>query len=255
MSLSALKRKTEAKYGNHSNTNGFSLNGTSRYPSYIGRGSARSVSGVKPSNICCAYNTNEPDGFKTVKNYNTINKHGRLTRWYKEDYTQKEWNDALNEAGLSVADYPYPTPGTLQKIQNNWVQQSNHGDGSSHIYTYNKKQTSLKQEFECNQRDINNDAPLQKGQCNSSRIFLETGTIRHQCVPITKDIAIGKDASTSLSRITYQRGALNPTGYSKPFPYNTNTPGYRACKENENQVIDAVKNGYFSGQTNNNCDS
>lgn len=253
MSLAALKRKTGAKYGNHTNASGFSLNGNTRYPSYIGKGSALSRSGTLQGNVCCAYETNSPEGFNTVKNYRSVYKHGRLTRWYKEDFTQQEWDAALTEAGLKLADYPYPRSGVLQKIKNNWVQSSEHGDGSSNIYTHNKKQATLRSEIECNQNDINKGNPQEKTQCATGGIATDTGTIKHKCVPITKDIGIGKDSATSLERIKHRRGALNPTGYAKPFPYNTSTPGFRACKETEAQAIDALKNGYFAGETIDRC--
>lgn len=248
MSLAALKRKSNAKYGNHTQKNGFSLNGTSRYPSYIGKGSRTTPSISLQGNTCCAYETNAPNGFKSVKNYNSINKHGRLTKWYKEDYTQEEWTQALAQAGLSINDYPYPKPGVIQKIKNNWVQKSEHADGSSHVYTHNKKNEILKQEFQCGQNVNGNE----RDQCNTSGILTETGIIRHKCVPITKNLNIGNDSTGSLERAKYRRGGLNPTGYARPFPYNTTTPGYRVCKQTENQAIDALKNGYFKNN-NINC--
>lgn len=254
MSLATLKRKTNSNYNNHTNRNGFSLNGVNRYPSYIGKSSVVSKSSGKMGNVCCAYETNSPYGFNTVKNYNAINKHGRLTRWYKEDYTQQEWINAVNEAGLNINDYPYPKKGLIQKIKNNWVQSDIHGNGNSHIYTHNKKQTTLEKEFECNETNRIKNIVETKTQCSSGGILIENGIIKHQCIPITKDIGIGKSSSNALERIKHRRSILNPRGYEKPFPYTTSTPGFRGCKIIDNQAIDALKGGYFKGGNEKKCD-
>jgi hypothetical protein len=253
MSLVALKRKTNAKYGNHSNKNGFSINGNTRYPGYIGKNSYLHRSGVNQGNICCAYETNSPEGFKTVKNYNAINKHGNLTRWYKRDYTQAEWNAKLNEAGLSINDYPYPRPGTLQVIKNNWVQTDLHSKNSAHIYTHNKKQTSLQNEYECNKNNEINNFIQEKTQCANNSIQTENGVIKNKCIDISKDIGIGKSSDTSIERAKHRRALLNPRGYEKPFPYDSAKPSYRACHTQEKQVFDAIKGGYYTGAIVNKC--
>lgn len=258
MSLVALKRKTGARYGNHTNQNGFSLNGTTRYPSYIGKSSRIVRSSVNQGNICCAYKTNSPDGFKSVKNYNTIHKHGRLTRWYKEDYTIQEWTTALGEAGLSINDYPYPRSGELQKIKNIWVQQSVYGDGSSQVHIHHKKHDTLKKEHDCNKSHEINPIFDEKEQCvkganGVNGVIIENGIIKHRCIPITKDIGIGKSSDNAMERLKHRRALLNPLGYEKPFPYIQSTPSFRACKENEEQAIDALKNGYFEGANRTTC--
>jgi len=245
MSLSALKRKTYAKYGNHSNTTGFSLNGNTRYPGYIGKQSNFSTSGPKQNNTCCSYFTNSPDSFQSVKNYNAIHKHGRLTKWYKRDYTRDEWKQALDESGLTLDEYPYPLPGTVQIIKNNWVQKNEHGESSSHIYTHNKKHKALNKELECIELDNKQNIFDDYKECTTGTILTDNKIIRHKCYPITKDIKIGNDSVTALNRAKHRRGLLNPHGYQKPFPYQVSASGFRSCQINHPQAIDALKNGYY----------
>lgn len=253
MSLVALKRKTQARYGRHS-SNGFSINGTSRYPSYIGKGSLQprsSASGASTGDTCCAYETNKPDGFNTVKNYNAVNKHGRLTKWYKEDYTIEEWNEALSRAGLNINDYPYPQKGKLQKVHNNWVQSNDRGDGTSHMYTHIKRQEILENELKCS--FVDPELTTKETNCVSKGIMTETGIIKHQCTPIVKTTGSINDSSNAIERAKHRRGLLNPQGYDKPFPYNTTSPTFRSCKSSETQSIDALVNGYFNDEKNKTC--
>jgi len=235
MSLSVLKRKTSAKYGNHTNKSGFSINGNTSQQSYIGK--------PKNNESSCFCNTMMPINFKSVKNYNAYNKHGNITRWYKRDYTQGEWDAALLESGLTITDYPYPPSGKVQFIKNNWVQRNEH-DTSSHIYTHSKKQRVLNRELECK-----SNADLTVSNNTNSFFLTTTGVIRPRCAPIDKDIGLDKGSETSLERIKYKRALHKPRGYEKPFPYTTTSPTFRACTKPQKQAIDALKSGYYNINT------
>lgn len=244
MSLVALKRKTETRYNQtHSlqSRDGFSLNGTTRYPSYIGK--SYKVSHKTRTN-CCDGTTNTTN-YPSVKNTISVLKDRKA--WTMENYTEAEWNAAIIQAGLSLNDYPYPSNHAIKKVKNNWVQ-SNETDGTTNAYIHSKGQKVLQNEKECAIINPINDTPIKT--CNAPITLLENKVLRHKdhCPPVAKDIGFNhnKSSITALDNAKRNRGLLNPYGYEKHFPSSKSIPSFRNCHVNYTDALDAVVNGYFN---------
>lgn len=239
MSLVTLKRKTEAKYNaSHSqgSRDGFSLNGTTRYPSYVGK--SYKVSHKTRTNCC--------DGSVTTTNYPSVKNTSSVLnirkRWVMTDYTETEWNTAITQAGLDLNNYPYPSNHAIKKVKNNWVQ-ANETDGTATSYIHSKGQKVIQNVEEC-QTNLIPHVRI----CNTPITLTDTGIIQYKCPPITKDIGYNHDKSsiTALDSVKHKRGLLHPYGYEKHFPSSKSIPSYRACHVNYDDVLDAVVNGYFN---------
>jgi len=242
MSIATLKRKTQSTYKVNSGTNsgnvfvismrgindcgqvlttpsaGFSLNGSQRNRSYIGKGYSFSNRPGKAGNYCCA------DTSHTVKpsvksNRAVIN---NRRQWKKTPFTDAELG------GNAAAR------GKLQKIYNNWVQvginggilgsSSNVANSYDHFYE-KKNQVVYCNTDKCATQDI--------VTCNTSC------KKNHPYTKYTKNII----PSSKYNVIHKVKRAGPMGGYSKPFPYTSPLDGCKPIYTQANHPN--VLNSYY----------
>ena len=271
MTIATFKKKTMAKYNNHTvnnnqkivlfsrgagdnkqnvftgPTSAFTLNGKVRSRSYIGKTYQMSNRPGKASNYCCA------DSSQTVKP--TVFTAKEVMRgkklWKKRTFTRSE----------IPAEYEMPSQGQLQHICNNWVmvKENNGGSmsntantdsGSQGMYVDHKASKeilcSLKSNITSSRKCSTNSS------CPNSRIGGKLLPLANT-MPFTKNISKGNPYSSGMyTRINSSlKSNKSHVGYNKPFPFRNQISSYETCGVNYLQANDnSLLSTYYKDQNN-----
>ena len=255
MTIATFKKKTMAKYNNHTTNNNkpivlfsrkagdskenvftnpsssFSINGNVRSRSYIGKSYKMSNSPGNGSSYCCGDNSHsvKPSVFSSREVMN-----GKKL-WKKRPFTRDE----------IPAEYEMPKHNQLQYVCNNWVmtKQRNGGSlsntdnlsGSQGFYVENKGSDSIR----CALKSNISKACSTKSTCPPTRIGGKLLPLS-KTLPHTKELAKGNPYSSSMYTRINKVGRFNKVnyGYSKPFPMFFPMSSYETCGVNYLQAND-----------------
>jgi hypothetical protein len=220
MSLAVLKRKTKETYKTKKGT--FSLNGTKRNLSYVGK----NYSGMTRNPYCFTNSTNIK---KSVGSQTAV-----IRNLKQHTTTSIDTSSCANQ----------PRTGTIQKICNNWVQRIE-PDGNKSQAEYIKKKRILATtiyDTSLPQSDSGNMCAYTRigGKLNPSDRYVDD-TTKTMTSEEYNSVAISKRAT-----ICPEEGG----GWQKPFPYTINAGDAANCSKNYTQA-DQVFDSYYKAACNN----
>lgn len=249
MTIATFKKKTMAKYNNHTTNNNqrivlfsrgagdnkqnvftgptsaFTLNGKVRSRSYIGKTYQMSNRPGKASSYCCA------DSSHTVKPSVFTSREVMRGRklWKKRAFTRSE----------IPLEYEMPANGQLQYICNNWVmtKENNGGSmsntantdsGSQGMYVEHKASRIMSCALKSNMTGARNCST--NSSCPNSRIGGKLLPLANT-MPYTKNISKGNPYSSGM--YTKLNASLKTSkthvGYNKPFPFRNQISSHETC--------------------------